>query len=334
MTIELVPIVEGGGAFHSFNTIISRENILQSWKEFLKGKRYKKDVSEFSLKLDFNLRSLHYDLKNKIYSHSTYIAFRISDPKPRDIHKATVRDRVVHHALYKILYPYFDTKFIYDSYSCRVGKGTHKARTRFEQFYNKVSQNKTKQVWVLKCDIKKFFATIDHVILKNILRKHIDDKGILMLLFNIIDSFHTKDTPYKGLPLGNLTSQLLVNIYMNEFDQYVKHILKIQYYIRYADDFAVLSQDKQYLEDILASIAEYLTQRLKLELHPKKVSIATYSSGIDFLGFVHFPYHKTLRTVTKNRMLQNLARNTNPETKASYLGMLKWGNTWKIQKDI
>lgn len=275
-----------------------------------------------------NIFSLHNALKNKTYTHSRYQAFKINDPKPRDIHKATVQDRLLHHAIYRILYPYFDSKFIHDSYSCRINKGTHKAIQRFQYFIGKVSKNNTKQCFILKCDIKKFFASIDHTILKDILSKHIQDEDTLKLLSNIIDSFE------KGLPLGNLTSQLLVNIYMNEFDQCVKHKLKVKYYIRYADDFVILSEDKDYLEKILTQMKEYLENILKLTLHPNKVFIKTIYSGVDFLGWVHFTKYRTLRTSTKRRMFRNLQKNGNENTKASYVGMLKWGNGWKLENEI
>jgi len=318
----------GGGCFHNFDSIISTENLLISWREFLNGKRNRRDVVEFSMNLMDNIFSLHNDLEKKIYSHSKYEAFKINDPKPRDIHKATIRDRLLHHALYRILYPYFDTKFIHDSYSCRINKGTHKAIQRFKYFIGKVSKNNTKQCFVLKCDIKKFFASIDHEILKNILRKYIQDTDTLKLLSNIIDSFE------KGLPLGNLTSQLLVNIYMNEFDQYVKHKLKVKYYIRYADDFVILSEDKKYLENILVEMQDFLCKNLKLTMHPNKVFIKTIYSGVDFLGWVHFTRHRVLRTATKNRMFRNLQKNTSENAKASYVGMLKWGNGSKLENKI
>ena len=285
-----------------------------------------------------NIYSLHNDLTNKTYKHGDYKAFKINDPKPRDIHKATVRDRLLHHAIYRILYPYFDQKFIYDSYSCRVGKGTHKAIYRFESFIRKVGQNNTKTCWVLKCDIKKFFANIDHDILKSILAKHIDVKESLWLLGQVIDSFQTPSRQglagKRGLPLGNLTSQLLVNIYMNEFDQFVKHKLKVKYYIRYADDFVVLSQDKKYLEDILEKMKEFLSNDLKLTMHPDKVFIKTITSGVDFLGWVHFPKHRVLRTATKRRMFRNLKQSPKEESRQSYLGMLSHGDGYKIKKEI
>ncbi|OHB05300.1 MAG: hypothetical protein A3A26_01775, partial [Candidatus Zambryskibacteria bacterium RIFCSPLOWO2_01_FULL_47_14] len=294
----------------------------------------KRDVQEFQLHLMDNIFSLHEDLKNKTYKHGSYHAFNISDPKPRNIHKASVRDRLLHHAIYKILYPYFDKKFIFDSYSCRLNKGTHKALNRFKVFGDRVSKNHTKQCRVLKCDVRKFFASINHNILLRILEKHVEDKNTLWLLDRIISSFVSRGALDTGLPLGNLTSQLLVNIYMNEFDQFVKHELKVKYYIRYADDFVILSPKKAYLHTIYQYIVCFLHNNLKLQLHPDKVFIKTLSSGVDFLGWVHFPNHRVLRTVTKRRMLKNLALGGSTAKHASYLGMLKHGNTYKIIKKL
>ena len=281
-----------------------------------------------------NIFDLHNDLKNKTYLHSKYEGFKINDPKPRDIHKAVIRDRLLHHAIYRILYPYFDKKFIYDSYSCRVGKGTHKAIYRFEKFIRKVSKNNTQPCWVLKCDIRKFFANIDHNVLKNILTKYIEDEDIIWLLENVIDSYPIGKTYGVGLPLGNLTSQLLVNIYMNEFDQFVKRKLKVKYYIRYSDDFVILFQDKKYLENILERMKQFLENELKLTMHPNKVFIQTIFSGVDFLGWVHFPKHRVLRTSTKKRMFRNLEKTKKLNTMFSYLGMLSHGDAFKLFNSI
>lgn len=323
---------------HTYDNIISLENLLLVWAEFKKGKKYRKDVEEFERNLMGNIISLHESLKNKTYIHGGYYAFNISDPKPRNIHKATVRDRLLHHALYRVLYPYFDKKFIHDLYSCRTNKGTHKAINRFRDFSRKVSRNNTCTYWVLKCDIKKFFANIDHEVLKSILSKTVFDANVLWLLDRVIDSFSSNliglACGVKGLPLGNLTSQLLVNIYMNEFDQFVKRELKVKYYIRYADDFVVLHNDKMYLETILGQMKDFLETKLKLQMHPDKVFIKTLASGIDFLGWVNFPYHRVLRTVTKRRMLKNLKENSKKESKQSYLGMLKHGNAHKLELSI
>lgn len=311
--------------------------MLLAWQEFLRGKKGKKDIILFQTKLMDNILSLHQDLKNKTYKHGGYVAFNISDPKPRNIHKATVRDRLLHHAIYRILYPYFDTKFIHGSYSCRIGKGTHRAINRLREFHRKVSKNNTKTCYVLKCDIRKFFANIDHRILKNILAQHIKDKDVLWLLGQVINSFSSQKhiyamaDMYKGLPLGNLTSQLLVNIYMNEFDQYMKRALKIKCYIRYADDFVILQNDKIELENLLSKISNFLCESLKLSLHPDKVYIKTIASGVDFLGWVNFPKHRVLRTSTKRRALKNLLNNPTKPVIVSYLSLFKHGNMKKIQ---
>lgn len=294
----------------------------------------RKDVLEFERNFMMQVITLYTELVTNTYKHSPYYAFNIADPKPRHIHKAKVRDRLLHHALYRILYPFFDHTFIADSYSCRSGKGTHKAIDRFKKFSNKVSKNNTKTVWVLKCDIKKFFASVDQSILIEILKGYIPDQNLIVLLSEIIGSFYSTEEG-KGLPLGNLTSQLLVNIYMNEFDQFVKHTIKAKYYIRYADDFVFLSEDKKWLETILPQINIFLTQRLKLSLHPDKVFIKTLASGVDFLGWVHFPHHRVVRTVTKRRIWRRIKDSEGKtETIQSYLGFLRHGNARKIRHAI
>lgn len=315
----------------NYQDIISVENLLQAWKEFLKGKRQKKDVQEFQMRLMDNIFSLHFDLINHTYKHGGYQAFKINDPKPRDIHKATVRDRLLHHAIYRILYPFFEKTFISDSYSCQINKGTHKAINRFKKFAYITSKNNTKTCWILKCDIRKFFANIDHSILLKILREYIANKDILGLLREVIHSFNTKDKIDIGLPLGNLTSQLFVNIYMNKFDQFAKHKLKAKYYIRYADDFVIFSEDKKLLKSMISEIKEFLKSELNLDLHPDKVFIKTLASGMDFLGWVNFFDHKVLRTATKRRMFRKITENPKPETVASYLGMLGHGNGRKLE---
>jgi len=280
-----------------------------------------------------NIFSLYSDLKDKKYNHGVYKQFKINDPKPRDIHKATVRDRLLHHAIYRILYPFFDRKFIPDSYSCRLKKGQHKAIRKFQEYYSQVSKNKTKIVWVLKCDIRKCFASVDQATLFQILKKSIKDVELLLLLRNIIKSFSSTNIG-KGLPLGNLTSQLLINIYLNELDQFVKHKLKIKHYIRYADDFVFMSRGKDELENILPKIKEFLYEKLKLELHPNKVFIKTFSSGVDFLGWIHFPYHRVLRTSTKWRMFRKLEEDQKEAVVFSYWGMLRHGNGFKLAQKV
>jgi RNA-directed DNA polymerase len=319
---------------HSYDDIISVENLLAAWTEFRRGKRNRTDVLEFESQFMTNILELHHQLHNKIYTHGGYEHFTVSDPKHRDIHKACVRDRLLHHAIYRILYPNYDRRFITDSYSCRNGKGTYKAIDTFHRFARKASRNHTRSCYVLKCDIRKFFASIDQEILQKIIGKEISCSGINGLLKKVIESFHS-NKPRKGLPLGNLTSQLLVNIYMNEFDQYVTHKLKFRHYIRYADDFVFLSGNKDELLKILAHIVKWLDSELLLELHPNKVSVQTVSSGVDFLGWSQFKYHKVLRNVTKRRVV---LRFQNPDvseaSKQSYLGLLRHGDTYKLLRSL
>lgn len=319
--------------WHTFEEIISLDNLLLAWQEFLQDKRNKPDVQVFGRHLIDNLSELHEDLARKQYRHGGYEAFTIADPKPRKIHKASVRDRVLHHAVYRLLYPFFDGTFIHDSYSCRLNKGTHKALDRFRQFGQIVSCDYTRTAWVLKCDIKKFFASIDQNILREILQTYIRDQDVLWLLDEIIGSFHSTASS-KGLPLGNLTSQILVNICMNEFDQFVKHKLKAKHYIRFADDFVFVSADKAWLQAQVPAIELFLHDVLALSLHPDKVSIRSLASGVDFLGWIHFPNHTVLRPATARRMIRRIRENPKSDTVQSYLGLLRHGNTAQLTQKV
>lgn len=317
----------------SYDSIITIESLLITWERFLRGKRRKKDVIKFQAELGTNIASLYTDLKNKTYMHGPYSAFNISDPKPRNIHKATVRDRVLHRLIYDNLYWHFHIRFIHDSYSCRKNKGTHRALDRFRGFAFEVSKNHTHTCFVLKCDIKKFFASVDHAVLMKVLERHIVDPDIRWIINQVISSFHTTDSGV-GLPLGNLTSQLLVNVYMHEFDMYLKQELKVKYYLRYADDFAILSDNRKYLEDILPKLHVFLNEKLHLTLHEHKVYIKTYDSGVDFLGWVHFPHHRQIRTTTKRKIIRMMNGYPKRETVSSYRGLLGHGNTYEFQKRL
>ncbi len=287
---------------------------------------------EFSRNLEDNLFCLHYTLKDGKYQHGAYKSFFVFDPKKRHIHKAPVRDRVLHHAIVRVIEPIFDLRFIFDSYACRDEKGAHAALERLHKFGWKLSKNNTKTVWALKCDIKSFFNSIDHGILKNLLARRIQDPRALSLFQIIIDSF-SKEAG-KGLPLGNLTSQLFANIYMNELDQFVKTILRAKYYMRYCDDFVILDRDKELLSSYIEKISDFLNANLKLELHPKKVSIRKYHQGVDFLGFVCFPHHRILRTKTKRRMLQKLDNGFNKDSFISYLGLVKHSRSRGVRLEM
>ncbi|NMB91827.1 hypothetical protein GYA37_03200 [candidate division WWE3 bacterium] len=318
---------------HTYKDIISLDNLLVAWKEFRNGKRSRKDVQVFEHTLMRNLIQLHEDLKARSYKHSKYTVFKISDPKPRIIHKAVVRDRLLHHALYRMLYPFFDSKFVDDSYSCRINKGPHVALNKFRRFSFKVSKNNTRTAWVLKCDVKKFFASIDHRTLISILKNSISDEDTVWILSEVINSFDLGNG--KGIPLGNLTSQLFANIYMDKFDKFVKHVLKVKYYIRYADDFVFMSHDKSLLKELLPKVEEFLWENLRLELHENKTLLKTVASGIDFLGWIHFPDHRVLRTTTKRKMFRNIVSGSyDKKTPQSYLGLISHGNTFKLREKV
>lgn len=199
----------------------------------------------------------------------------------------------------------------------------------FQEFAYKVSKNHARTCFVLKCDVRKFFASIDQSILMQAVSKHIKDVRALGLIRNVVESFYSTAAG-KGLPLGNLTSQLLVNVYMNEFDQFAKHKLKGKYYVRYADDFVFLSRDRMELETLIPKIVEFLKDTLALALHPDKVYIKTFSSGVDFLGWVHFPDHRALRSSSKRRMVRNLKEDRKEARLQSYRGMLSHGNAHKL----
>lgn len=323
---------------HIYQQLISVENLFQAWGEFRKGKRKRKDVQVFERDLEDNLFNLHQTLKDKTYQHGSYKSFYVYDPKQRHIHKAFVADRIIHHLLYKYLYLLFDKSFIHDSYSCRLNKGTHKAVKRLENFTRKVSQNYSRSCWALKCDIKKFFASVDHRVLVELLENKVKDEGILWLLLKVINSFHSEFGNGKGIPLGNLTSQVFANIYLNELDRFVKQKLKVKYYLRYADDFLIVLNNKKGLIGFVDQLKQFLLEKLKLDLHPKKVVLRKLSWGIDCLGYIVLPYYVLPRTKTKKRMFKKLKGKSNRlgfhQSLQSYLGYLSHSNSFMITQRL
>ena len=329
-----------------FNNIISAENLFLAWDKFKNGKRNKKDVRLFEWNLEENIFRLHRDLKNKTYKHGAYHAFKISDPKPRNIHKAQVRDRILHHAVFQVLNPLFEPCFISASFSCREDYGTHKGVQYLQDILRKASKNGSISCFALKCDIKKFFDSIDHDILISILKRKIKDEDAIWLLEQVISSFSTCSLlgTEKGVPIGNLTSQLFANIYMNEFDQFVKNNLRVKYFLRYTDDFLVLSEDMAYLENLLPEIVSFLGDNLSVKIHEEKTKIQKISWGIDFLGYIAFNKYKLVRTKTKRRIIKkfkrkliecsqgHISKNSLSQSLQSYLGFLYHANTHKIQR--
>lgn len=301
-------------------------------------------MAEFEFHLEDHLFLLHEELINKTYKPDPYQAFFVCDPKIRHIHKATVRDRILHQAIFRILYPIFDKHFIYDSYSSRLGKGTHRGSERLFKALRKVSRNWRWPVFALKCDVRKFFDSIDHEILFALIEKRISDPETLWLIDKVLRSFEKSSNI--GLPLGNVTSQLFANIYLNELDQFVKHRLKTRYYFRYADDFIILFNDKPELVYLLRQIGVFLKEQLKLNFHPDKIQIRKLRQGIDFVGYVILPDAVILRTKTKKRIFKKLKKAKSEmlagkiseekfsKIKASYLGVLKHCKDKEIKRKI
>lgn len=333
-----------------YSKIITLENVFQCWEEFRVGKKKRKDVLAFERYLEDNIFTLYQQLKEKTYKPSGYIGFYVRDPKMRLIHKATVADRVVHHLVSKELERIFEPTFYAHSYSCRINKGTHKGVLGFYSLALKASKNNTKTCWVVKCDVRKFFASVNQQTLLKILSKKIDDDDLLELLGKIVYSFYSDITTdianKKGIPIGNLTSQFFANIYLNELDQFVKHVLKVNYYVRYADDFVILSQDRSYLEELVLKIQEYLKNELDLELHPNKIIFTKFRNGVDFLGYIVFPHYILPRTKTKRRVLRKIKDKIKEykagkipieklnQTIQSYLGYLSHADSYKFCNEL
>lgn len=245
-----------------YDKICDFDNLYQSYLNARKCKKYKTGVLEFSANLEEQLITMQKELVDETYNINQYKEFYVYDPKKRLIMALDFYDRVVQWAIYRQLNPILDSRYIYDSYGCRIGKGTHKAADRLQYWLRQVSR-RDEQYYSLKMDISKYFYRVDHNILMNILDSKIADEKLLRLLERIINSENTKfglpsgvevDQISKddrllevGMPIGNLTSQMFANIYLNELDQFVKHELKVHYYIRYVDDFIILHNDKKFL---------------------------------------------------------------------------------------
>ncbi|MBI2590338.1 MAG: group II intron reverse transcriptase domain-containing protein [Candidatus Blackburnbacteria bacterium] len=331
---------------HTYAEAISFQNLLQAWQEFRIGKTKRRDVITFEKKLRESLGNLHKDLRLKKYKHAPYSSFFIYDPKVRHISKACVRDRVVHHALFKVLTPIFEPTFILDSYSCRVGFGTHKGFQKLVAYARKVSKNYTQDCWALKCDVKKFFDSVNHEILLEIMRKRIQNEDLFWLVKEVVGSFQIERERERGLPIGNLTSQLFANIYLNELDQFVKHTLKVKYYVRYADDFMLVNRDRKLLEKCLVDLSSFLENKLLLKLHPNKVHLRKLSWGIDFVGYIALPHHQTIRTKTKRRLFKKVKWKVKEyrdgqikptalnQSIQSYMGILRHAKTYRLKQKL
>ena len=327
-----------------FDKICSFQNLHLAYLKARRCKRYRNEILRFSYNLEANLTNLQKELSDQTYQHSSYREFTVCDLKKRHIKAPCFRDRVVHHALCNIIEPIFDKGFIYSSFACRKEKGTHKAIKRLERFI-KLTKNKSfSKTYCLKCDISKYFESIDHKILFSLIKRKISDKKVLWLIKEILNSSYKKIRV--GIPIGNLTSQLFANIYLNELDQFIKHGLKIKYYIRYMDDFLVLDYDKREICQTKEKIREFLQDKLKLELHPKKANIFPTEKSIDFLGYRIFGSYRLLRKDTVKKFIKRtktyqkrlnkglLSQEKFNNSLQSWLGYAQFANSWRLRKNL
>ncbi len=333
--------------------IINFNNIYLAARKAQKGKRFQHNVLQFNYNLETELLKIQQELKHKTYQPGTYRTFHLRDIKTRLISAAPYRDRVVHHALCNIIVPIFERTFISDTYANREGYGTHKALRRFTDFARSSR-------YVLQCDIRKYFPSIDHQILKQLIRRKIKCQDTLWLIDKIIDNSNEQEqvihyfpgddllTPIErrhGLPIGNLTSQWMANIYVSGFDHFVKEQLKVTKYVRYVDDFALFSDDHSFLQDARLNIENYLAE-LRLKIHPIKSQLFATKYGASFLGFRIFPDNikvrnqnltrarKRLKQLQKNYAQGNIDIQDIKRSLNSWEAHLKHGDTWQLRQQI
>jgi len=296
-----------------WSQLVSFENLLQGFRLARLGKRSRPGVAEFGLNLEPELLRLQRELQAGSYWPGEYRLFTIYERKPRIIAAAPFRDRVVHHALMHVIDPPLDRAFIVDSYACRCGKGVHKAVDRYQAWAQSYR-------FALKMDVRQYFPSIDHDLLKEKLRRRIKDRRTLELLDCIIDGspggngqqcyFPGDDlfSPFErrvGIPIGNLTSQFFANLYLDDLDHYIKQVLQLRPYLRYVDDMVVLGHDKRRLADIRAAVRDRLGAD-RLRLHPHKAHITHVSDGLNLLGYFVFPHRRRLRNDNGYRFARKL----------------------------
>ncbi len=296
-----------------YEKIISVENLLLADQKASKGKLKYSDVIEHNKNKEDNIIKLHEILSSKTYKTSKYSVFKVFEPKERDVYKLPYYPcRIVHHAIMNILEPILVKSFTSDTYSCIKGKGIHAVVNKIK----KILKDKNNTTYCLKLDIKKFYPSINHDILKKIIRKKIKDKDLLNLLDEIIDSVDS------GVPIGNLMSQYFANLYLSQFDHWLKEVKLIKYYFRYADDIVILSDNKTYLHKLLSEIKHYLND-LKLEVKENYQIFPVEKRGIDFVGYKFYHNHILVRKNIKKSCFKRL----NYKNVSSYIGWLKHANS-------
>ncbi|HNU96979.1 MAG TPA: reverse transcriptase/maturase family protein [Candidatus Portnoybacteria bacterium] len=344
--------------------IFSYENLLKQYYQCRKRKRNTINAIKFEMNLENELLKLQKELETQIYNPGRSIYFVVTKPKPREIFAAGFRDRVVHHVLVDYLEPIWEPKFIDQSYSCRKKRGAHKAIEDLKKYLRIITNNHRRPAYYLQLDIRSFFMSLDKDILFALINKRVKNSKVLWLAKKII--FHDPTTNYyckskmsllklipshkslfgvaksQGLPIGNLTSQFFANVYLNEMDQFVKHQLKIKYYLRYVDDLVILSENKEELKIWRDRIDKFLQEKLKLKLHPQKQILQEVNKGINFVGgIIRMDYVLMRKRVINNLRQRLLNFNQCPITTRemlstinSYYGQFKNCNTFHLRKKL
>lgn len=333
--------------------------VFQAYYDCRKNKRLTWNALKFEENLETNLMDLYYDLIHCRYEPDRLICFVITEPNTREVWASEFRDRIVHHIFYNRYSDYFYKRMIHDSYACIPGKGTHQAVQRLEKFSRSITSNYKHNAFYLKADFASFFVSIDREILFSILKRHINDSWWLWLVEKIVfndvrknalmkskkELFHLipkhkslLHNPGKGLPVGNLSSQFFANIYLNEFDQYVKHTLKEKYYIRYVDDIIILSTDSKRLHRLSKNMNDYCRKTLSVVFNPRKICINKLESGINFVGNIVKPHCKYIRRSTLYNAKRKIKQIDDPgdlmPTVNSYFGHFRNANCFKERKKI
>jgi len=292
--------------YQSYSQIISWDNIYSAYKKAAKGRYYRQDVLIFNTKLEENLLLIRKQLETENYHFGPYQKRTIHEPKRRIISIAPFSDRIVHHAICQIIEPFFDQGFIFDTYACRVNKGNQAAVKRLHHWLLG-----GRFTWVWQGDIYHYFSSINQQILLQEISKVFNDQKIVKLLEKVISSYSDDANQQIGLPIGNLTSQLFANIYLNPLDQFIKRKLKQRYYMRYMDDLIILNNDKEQLRNDWLRIGYFLRDKLKLRLHPQKGQIVKIKNGFNFLGYRHFTHYYRPKKETFKRFFQRIRTNVN-----------------------
>ena len=345
------------------------EEVVTAYFDCRRRKRNTIHAMAFEFELEKNLFDLYEDLINGRYQIGRSIAFVVEQPKVREIWAATFRDRVVHHVIYNRLAPRFYPSFIRNTFACIPGRGVLDGSDRLLSGMRSITRNWRKPCFYLQGDVRNFFVSIDKNILFSQLKPRLQEPWLLDLTNQVVFHDPRKNCvlksrrevfdrvprykslwsapPHQGLPIGNLTSQFFANVYLDALDQFVKHTLRAKYYFRYVDDWVILDESSDILNSHFAAIDKFLREELKLELHPYKKRIAPVHLGIDFIGFIHKPFHRQLRSRTARKMISHVHQwKKNPHgmgekpleklrgSMNSYFGISRWASSYRLRKHI